>query len=509
MGVRPLASKMFASIGVRIDWHDRDSCPFEVGAIQVHMSYDPPGIRKFKTLAFAQPYDRNIIVVFPNRVQELNRNGGPSVLAHVLVHEITHVLEGISRHSATGIMKAQWDDKDYFEMRRKPLRFAQEDVALIYDGLKARQARVATAVSVLAAPDTVLGENLHSVTLILHFLPNLKGPAVERLYWRLWDRAFGIAQQAAAGEPVVDSVEAALNIPIGRLTDELFDWAGKRAGDGDAEPFWIRLEKACVAGSLGRAARALAAIRTAWLFGSRPEWTRAKLLCYFDWKLPDEAKLVWKGFTFGATFSPSLWSALRKDFIASFDNLGELDVEAVRVFHQLIGRIAIHEPAWLTDDEAQRIVTCAPHVGREQIAWVFWTSLDAAGKKAGSLWRDRIGPWLTTCWQPDEALKAPDTSMNLIRVALAAGDAIPEAVDAVLMRMSPLSHADAVIFLVKQSKAPEEFPEAAFRLLDKGIDRSQSFYKGDLEQLLRRIEGSWAKARDDSRFRNLSEFAGG
>jgi hypothetical protein len=69
------------------------------------------------------------------------------LLAHVLVHEITHVLEGISRHSATGIMKDRWDDNDYSEMRRKPLRFAQEDVNLIYDGLKARQARVATAVT--------------------------------------------------------------------------------------------------------------------------------------------------------------------------------------------------------------------------------------------------------------------------------------------------------------------------------------------------------------------------
>lgn len=107
---------------------------------------------------------------------------------------------------------------------------------------------------VLAAPDEVLGQNLHSVILMLHFFPNLKGPADDTLYWGLWDRAFGIAQQAAAGEPV-DSVEAALNVSIGRLTDELFDWAGKRSEDSDTEPFWVRMERACLKGSLGRAAR--------------------------------------------------------------------------------------------------------------------------------------------------------------------------------------------------------------------------------------------------------------
>ena len=72
-------------------------------------------------------------------MQELNRTG----VAHVLVHEITHVIEGVTRHSASGIMKARWDTRDYFDMRRKPLSFAQEDVNLIYDGLKV--SRVAPA----------------------------------------------------------------------------------------------------------------------------------------------------------------------------------------------------------------------------------------------------------------------------------------------------------------------------------------------------------------------------
>jgi len=88
-------------------------------------------------LAFAQPYEGRI-VVFLDRVAELNRNKGLSVLASVLVHEITHVLEGVSRHSSTGIRKARWDYRDYFEMSRRPLPFAQEDVNLIYNGLKAR-----------------------------------------------------------------------------------------------------------------------------------------------------------------------------------------------------------------------------------------------------------------------------------------------------------------------------------------------------------------------------------
>ena len=150
-----MASAIFTSIGVRIDWRERASCPAGVGAIQVHLSHDSTSVRDSRAdaLAFAQPYV-GTIVIFLDRVQELNRNGGPSVMAHVLVHEITHVIEGIDRHSATGIMKARWNDQDYFEMRRKPLSFAEEDVNLIYPGLKAP--RVAPAVTA-ANPTVVAG----------------------------------------------------------------------------------------------------------------------------------------------------------------------------------------------------------------------------------------------------------------------------------------------------------------------------------------------------------------
>ena len=45
IGVRPMASAMFASIGVTIDWHDRHSCPVGVGAIEVHLSYYSSSMR--------------------------------------------------------------------------------------------------------------------------------------------------------------------------------------------------------------------------------------------------------------------------------------------------------------------------------------------------------------------------------------------------------------------------------------------------------------------------------
>ena len=94
-------------------------------------------------MAYALPYAGTTyagvtIVVFYDRIQAARV---PPLLAHVLVHEITHVLEGTDSHSGTGIMKAHWTLRDYEEMRLRPLKFEEEDLLLIRSGLDFREGR--------------------------------------------------------------------------------------------------------------------------------------------------------------------------------------------------------------------------------------------------------------------------------------------------------------------------------------------------------------------------------
>ena len=71
--------------------------------------------------------------MFYDRIaRQYNERRIPAVLGHVLAHEITHILEGIRQHSASGIMKAWWDYQDLADMAWKPLGFEAHDVDLIY-----------------------------------------------------------------------------------------------------------------------------------------------------------------------------------------------------------------------------------------------------------------------------------------------------------------------------------------------------------------------------------------
>ena len=51
----------------------------------------------------------------------------PALLAHVLAHEIGHILLGTDSHAKTDILKARWTSGDYDEMERMPMLFDRSD----------------------------------------------------------------------------------------------------------------------------------------------------------------------------------------------------------------------------------------------------------------------------------------------------------------------------------------------------------------------------------------------
>jgi hypothetical protein len=134
------AAKMFADIDISIQWHSgKPRTPLPLNFVVVEIVDQVPKDIPPGALAYAKPYDRTHIMVFYNRVHAtVHSQTEPALLAHVLVHEIAHVLQGINRHSEEGIMKARWDANDYHVMQSRPLVFTPKDIDLIRLGVKAR-----------------------------------------------------------------------------------------------------------------------------------------------------------------------------------------------------------------------------------------------------------------------------------------------------------------------------------------------------------------------------------
>jgi hypothetical protein len=135
-----LASKMFATAGVTIQWRGMKACPPD--AIRVSISEATPESDHPDAYAFALPYEGTHIVLFWDRIARSGHRCLPYLAAHVLVHEVTHILQGISRHSETGLMKATFTKKDIGQMECHSLPFTEQDVQMIHNGMKIRRERV-------------------------------------------------------------------------------------------------------------------------------------------------------------------------------------------------------------------------------------------------------------------------------------------------------------------------------------------------------------------------------
>jgi hypothetical protein len=149
-GVAPRAeqivNRMFAEAGVAIDWRSRlRNCPS--GAILVSLSHQTPGTLLPRALALSRPFEGTHIEIFYDRIYPYNlynRGALSVVMAHVLAHEIAHILQGLNRHSDSGVMKARWDGADYSQMMWKGLSFTPTDVELIRSGMAVRKAYAAS-----------------------------------------------------------------------------------------------------------------------------------------------------------------------------------------------------------------------------------------------------------------------------------------------------------------------------------------------------------------------------
>jgi len=135
------ASTMFRAIDVRVAWASGKPKPAASGlTVKVKLEVDTPANFQPGTLAIAYPFAgmERCVVVFFDRVRDLAAQlqiQENVLLSHVLVHEITHMIQRIDRHSDDGIMKEHWTPRDFLAMSQRPLAFAPDDVYFIRRGL--------------------------------------------------------------------------------------------------------------------------------------------------------------------------------------------------------------------------------------------------------------------------------------------------------------------------------------------------------------------------------------
>jgi hypothetical protein len=146
---RATVSRMFARVGFRLAWLDGKPSSAEALAspvvIYVRFVRQPMDDVSSGALAYALPFGEGAktITILWGRIRQIagTRPRERHILAHVLAHEIGHVLRGTNGHAQTGVMKAYWNEQDLDAMEKGPLEFTSTDVELIREGLNHMKAR--------------------------------------------------------------------------------------------------------------------------------------------------------------------------------------------------------------------------------------------------------------------------------------------------------------------------------------------------------------------------------
>jgi hypothetical protein len=136
------ASMMYRGQATLLDWRsDENACAGGRGLV-VRVSRETPVEQHPGALAYALPFERTHVVLFYDRVLTAASPAvTPYLLGHVLAHEIVHLFQGVEQHSASGLMKARWDNRDYVEMQRTHLKLTKDDLDLIDRGLEPRASK--------------------------------------------------------------------------------------------------------------------------------------------------------------------------------------------------------------------------------------------------------------------------------------------------------------------------------------------------------------------------------
>jgi hypothetical protein len=136
-----VATAILKNGGVELKWlksHRAVACAGWL--ITLNLSGPAPDSMPPDALGYSLPYatGRARVTVFLDRLRPLFArapNWQGSLLGHVIVHELIHVLQGIARHTDYGLMKARWSEDDIQQMGVRPLGLTPIDVLLIRRGM--------------------------------------------------------------------------------------------------------------------------------------------------------------------------------------------------------------------------------------------------------------------------------------------------------------------------------------------------------------------------------------
>lgn len=359
---------------------------------------------------------------------------------------------------------------------------------------------------VQSMPDDVLEEIAHAVAWWLQGVSESVSRHDE-IFLNLCRRILALPHPDSADTD--DPVFRAINHPVGRVTQALFNlWFKREPKDndtlpGDLEPLFTQICDTCL--EKFRHGRVLLAAHLIALFRVDQYWTRKNLLQSFDWATnPVEAKAVWEGFLWSPRLYLPLLIAFKAQFLSTAHHYSDLGKHS-RQFAAFLTYAALDRADGYSLQDFQSAIAALPLEGLEQAAQALVQALEAAGEQREDYWKNRVQPFWQQIWPKSLKMVSPRIAELLARLSIAAHSQFPSALSEVLGWLQPIEYPEYPTHLLHESSLSGRFSEEALSLLDALID-DQSYPPTDLGHCLTAIATAAPHLQQDRRYKRLDQY---
>ncbi len=271
-----------------------------------------------------------------------------------------------------------------------------------------------------------------------------------------------------------DPLTAAINHPVGHVTEALLDW-GFRPARQDHNGIPDNLQE--LFGNLCntevaayRHGRVLLALRAIALFRADQDWTIANLVPMFDWERNrSEAPAIWSGFLHSARLHVPFLETIKTPFLQAAQHYKVLNNLGGR-YAFLLTFAALDRIETFLPEHLKRATGQLPDDGLQHAVWLLVQMLDDADENREEYWRKRVRPYMNSIWPRTRKSRGRLVRERLAELCVAAGGELPDAVDTIKPWLSPVSDYSFAVTQLHEAGLCKQFPSDSLDLLSRTVD---------------------------------------
>lgn len=304
-------------------------------------------------------------------------------------------------------------------------------------------------------------------------------------------------------------VTAALNHPVGQITDALLIWwYDQKPQDNTALPNEIKsifTQLSDISTISYFSARIYFAQHVIPLLRVDPVWTKKCVIPLFKWgKFTHEESLAaWSAFLWAPRRYDPLLELIKNPFLKTSEYYDELK-ESGKQYASFLTFIALDSRSLFTKSQLARVTQQLPADGLQEVVYFLMRMVDGAGEQQSDFFVNRIKPYFKTIWPKERKYLTIKISHTLAELCVRFKTDFPEALELLLPYLRSIESGTALINPLKNSGLCSKYPKDALKFLGKTINDNTDFthYLNDCLNQIKNADKSLAKSRIYRRLRS-------